>query len=379
MDTCDVLIVGGGPAGSSCARALRKADVDVVLLDKANFPRDKVCAGWITPAVVQELSLDLADYAGTRTLQPITGFRTSMLGGPDILTHFGETVSFGIRRCEFDAYLLDRCQARMHLGCALQTLTPHDDGWVVNNQWKTHIVIGAGGHFCPVARFASGTEMQETSCVLAQEIEFELSPAQRQQCCVAGETPELFFCPDLKGYGWCFRKGNYLNVGLGREGERNLSASVAEFCSFLKTSGKLPFDVHEKFHGHAYRLYHYTPRVSRYASILLIGDSAGLAYSESGEGIRPAIESGLMAAAAIVQARRDRRSDAARQFQVQLAQRFGRPGQWSLGSLLPTQWKRRIAGRLLTSPRFTRQVLLDRWFLHRHQPPWTRMHQYAGI
>ena len=49
MDTCDALVVGGGPAGSSCARALERAGLDVVVLDRASFPRDKVCAGWVTP------------------------------------------------------------------------------------------------------------------------------------------------------------------------------------------------------------------------------------------------------------------------------------------------------------------------------------------
>ncbi|MGH8709796.1 MAG: FAD-dependent oxidoreductase, partial [Burkholderiales bacterium] len=48
-DSCDVLIVGGGPAGSTCAWQLVRASFDVLVLDKHTFPRDKVCAGWITP------------------------------------------------------------------------------------------------------------------------------------------------------------------------------------------------------------------------------------------------------------------------------------------------------------------------------------------
>jgi flavin-dependent dehydrogenase len=48
---CDVLIVGGGPAGSVCARQLGDAGFDVVVLDKKTFPRDKFCAGWITPVL----------------------------------------------------------------------------------------------------------------------------------------------------------------------------------------------------------------------------------------------------------------------------------------------------------------------------------------
>src|SRR5687768_17483918 len=51
VDSCDALVVGGGPAGSTCARALRNAGWDVIVLDRARFPRDKVCAGWVTPGV----------------------------------------------------------------------------------------------------------------------------------------------------------------------------------------------------------------------------------------------------------------------------------------------------------------------------------------
>src|SRR5580765_6588487 len=113
MDTCDVLIVGGGPAGSSCAWRLRKSGLDVVVLDKQVFPRDKVCGGWITPAVLSELEIDACEYAQRRVLQPITGFRTGCIGGEMIETTYGATVSYGIRRREFDEYLLRRSGARL--------------------------------------------------------------------------------------------------------------------------------------------------------------------------------------------------------------------------------------------------------------------------
>ena len=71
-ESCDVLIVGGGPAGSACARQLGRAGFDVLILDKSQFPRDKVCAGWITPQVVEELEIDTRDYQQGRVLQPIT-------------------------------------------------------------------------------------------------------------------------------------------------------------------------------------------------------------------------------------------------------------------------------------------------------------------
>ena len=82
MVTCDVVIVGGGPAGSACAWKLRQAGLDVVVIDSANFPRDKVCAGWITPQVIDDLRLDVDDYRAGRTFQPITGFRVGLIGRP---------------------------------------------------------------------------------------------------------------------------------------------------------------------------------------------------------------------------------------------------------------------------------------------------------
>ena len=81
MDSCDVLIVGGGPAGSTLAWKLRNRGLDVMILDKSAFPRDKVCAGWITPATTDLLHIDTDEYARQRVLQPITGFRTGIIGG----------------------------------------------------------------------------------------------------------------------------------------------------------------------------------------------------------------------------------------------------------------------------------------------------------
>src|SRR5262249_10819242 len=123
MDACDVLIVGGGPAGSSCAWKLREAGLDVLVIDRAVFPRDKVCAGWITPQVAEELQLDCAHYRRGRTLQPITGFRTGLVDDPEeIETRYQRSVSFGIRRCEFDQYLLCRAGARVRLGTPIASI-----------------------------------------------------------------------------------------------------------------------------------------------------------------------------------------------------------------------------------------------------------------
>src|SRR5262245_56970319 len=133
METCDVLVVGGGPAGSTCAWKLRQAGADVLVIDQATFPRDKLCAGWITPPVIDTLQLDTEGYAAQRTFQPITGFRTGVIGSSrDVRTGYDAPVSYGIRRCEFDDYLLRRSRARVREGTPVKTIVRQNGRWLIN-------------------------------------------------------------------------------------------------------------------------------------------------------------------------------------------------------------------------------------------------------
>ncbi|MBI3481126.1 MAG: NAD(P)/FAD-dependent oxidoreductase [Nitrosomonadales bacterium] len=367
MESCDVLIVGGGPAGSSCAWQLRRHGLDVMVMDKANFPRDKVCAGWITPALVQALHLDTGDYARQHVLQPITAFRTGLIDGGELETHYPSIVSFGIRRYEFDDYLLQRSGARLHLGQPLKSLQRDGKQWIVNNAISTPLVIGAGGHFCPVARMMGAKLGADEAAISAKEIEFEMSLAQRENCQVKGDTPELYFCRDMRGYGWCFRKGNYLNIGLGRERSHLLSEQLKNFCGFLKQRGRIPQDIPDSFHGHAYLPYGHANRKRCDDGMLLVGDAAGLAYPQSGEGIRPAVESGLIAAATILEAKGDYSSEQLLPYSSRLLVRFGAAKKSD--SSEPSFLRKYFAGMLLDSKWFTRHIVLDRWFLHTHQEP----------
>lgn len=339
----------------------------VTVLDKAQFPRDKVCAGWITPAVVQALQLDTEAYAGERVLQPITAFRTGLIGGGEVETRYQGTVSFGIRRCEFDDYLLQRAGARLRLGQTLKSLERRGRLWLVNDAITTPLIIGAGGHFCPVARFLGANLGASEPAVTAKEIEFRMDAEQVADCRVRADTPELYFCRDLKGYGWCFRKGDYLNVGLGREGNQGLAEQLGEFCDFLRQRGRIPRNIPDKFHGHAYLQYGHSRRKLLDDGVLLVGDAAGLAYPESGEGIRPAVESGLIAAAAVAEAGEDYRGQRLQAYADRLRARFG-PEAGPSGNRIPGFLHELIARALLGSGWLTRRVVLDRWFLHTQQP-----------
>jgi len=367
---CDAVIVGGGPAGSACARALRLAGLDVLVLDAAVFPRDKVCAGWITPQVVTSLELDVEEYRRVRTFQPISGFHVGLIdGGAGTETQYGREVSFGIRRCEFDHYLLQRSGARVEAGTPVTSLRRDGDHWIVNGRIRTPLLVGAGGHFCPVARHVNAESGKAAGApvVVAQEAEFRVDTAASGS--VQGEAPELYFCRDFKGYGWCFRKGEYLNVGLGRLDRRSLPRATAEFLGFLTATGRIPRDVLPRWRGHAYAVYETPHRRVVDSGVMLIGDAAALAYAQSGEGIRPAIESGLMAAAVAVRANGDYSVAQLEPYADRLRARFGAGSvSTALSKAVPDGLGAAVGRRLLSAPAFVRHVVLDRWFLHRHQP-----------
>jgi menaquinone-9 beta-reductase len=366
VERFEAVVVGGGPAGSTCAWKLRRAGLDVVVLDRARFPRDKVCAGWLTPPVVAELELDTTAYRdGGRVFQPITGFRTSRMGAPEIETRYPEPVSYGIRRCELDHYLLQRAGVPVRAE-AVADLRRQGEGWLVNERIQTPLLVGAAGHFCPVARHL-GARRAGPEVVAAQEIEFVMDPRQQRECRIDPEVPELFFTRDLRGYGWCFRKQDCLNVGFGRLDDRRFGAHVEEFASFLARERRVPGDTPRRFKGHAYSVYPLTARPLLDDGVLLVGDAAGLAYGESGEGIRPAVESGLLAARTILAAQGRYTRESLSPYREAIESRFGPRRQEE-----PPPHRRSftaIAGAAVLRSRWlTRRLVIERWFLHAHAP-----------
>jgi flavin-dependent dehydrogenase len=362
MRTYDVVIVGGGPAGGACARALELAGAHAVLLERERLPREKPCAGWVTPAVFDALGLAPADYARNgRTLQPFTAFAVSVMDGPTVQTNFPDVVSYGIRRSEFDAMILRTLRTPVLEATPLVALRRQGGQWILNDSIAAPIVVGAGGHFCPVARQVARAASRHA--VLARGIELRLDPGE--QCAVEGPVPELFFCRDLEGYGWCIRKGEYLNVGIGRRRGEGFRSHVAAFASFLRESGRVPSRVTDWRHwrGHAYTLAG-DGTCAIGDGVVLIGDAAGLAARESGEGIAPAIESALAATSTIVGAAGDYSRENLQPYADWVSNRA--PGR-SVGGSLRAHVPAVVGRTLLYSPAFARMVV-EHWFLRSPAP-----------
>jgi geranylgeranyl reductase family protein len=139
--TCDVLVVGAGPAGSAVAAALARAGRDVLLVESRAHPRPKACAEYASPRIVEELmTLGLADGAWRPDALPLTGMR--VIRGQDAVhmgyrDHDGPRPSWGLDRQKFDAELAAHAVAS---GARLLERTSFEEA-----HWRGG-VGGLGGH-----------------------------------------------------------------------------------------------------------------------------------------------------------------------------------------------------------------------------------------
>ncbi len=293
MTESDVIIVGGGPAGSSCAWALQRAGQQVLILDRKAFPRMKLCAGWITPRVWRMLGVSPEAYPhGLIHLKRlIFHFRGKRIP----LT----TRQYSIRRYEFDHWLLQRSGAPV-IRHTVRHIREEGPYFVIDEQFRCRFLVGAGGTNCPVYHhfFESHFPRRETDRIATFEEEFPY-PYSDSECYL------WFFDNDLPGYSWYVPKGNgYLNVGIGAKIKALKQRGESLRDHWLALQDKLAalglVEGHAFAHkGHQYFLRHPGMQPQR-GRVYLVGDAAGLATVDMGEGIGPAIHSGLLAARSIL-------------------------------------------------------------------------------
>ncbi len=292
MQLRNVIVVGGGPAGSSCAWRLRRHGRDCLVLDRSVFPRTKLCAGWITPAVLRDLEFTVNEYP-----HGLVTFRS-------LCVHVNgrhwriPTTQHSIRRYEFDEWLLRRSGAAVER-YDVKRIERTSVGFRIDDRFECRYLVGAGGTHCPVARtfFDDLNPRGRDTLIVTQEAEFEHEV-------VNPDCHLWFFEEGLPGYSWYVPKAaDHVNVGVG--GSVSLLDQHRDrirrhwdlLVQKLSREGFIKNTPEPK--GHSYYLRD-RRRVVQMNGAFVIGDAAGLATVDMGEGIHPAIQSGLLAAYAIV-------------------------------------------------------------------------------
>lgn len=292
MQLADAIVVGGGPAGSSCAWKLREAGLDVLVLDRAEFPRTKLCAGWVTPEAIADLELDPDDY-------PLSFMTFEELHLHwKALTVKMKSWQHSIRRYEFDDFLLKRSGAkvRQHMVRAIDRDGPD---YVIDGAFRSKYLVGAGGTRCPVYRSVFHDLNPRSSILQTATYEQEFPYDWKNPDC------HLWFFDDgLPGYAWYVPKANgHINVGLGGMAEKlkHRGRTVREFWTrFAERLGKRGLVRYENYKptGYSYYLRGNVDIVND-DNAYIVGDAVGLATRDMCEGIGPAVKSGIRAARSI--------------------------------------------------------------------------------
>lgn len=293
MKLWDVVVVGGGPAGSSAAWKLKQAGADVLVLDKERFPRLKLCAGWITPEVVAELEMDPRAYP-----YRFLTFERLHAHLKGLHLRLG-CVQHSIRRFEFDAWLLERSGASVEQHTVRAIRREPGGGYSIDDTYRCRFLIGAGGTRCPVYRSLFREANPRASELQTVTLEHEFPYDWQDPDC------HLWFLEKgLPGYSWYVPKADgWLNIGVGGMAERikrggeDIKTHWARLTERLDR--RLVRGARWEPAGYSYYL-RGEVRVARIDDAFVTGDAAGLATRDMCEGIGPAVRSGIRAARAIL-------------------------------------------------------------------------------
>jgi len=280
MKRFDVLVVGGGPAGSTTAYRLADAGASVLLVDKATFPRDKACGGGLTMRAVRQCPVDPSPVVEEEVDVVELRFRY----GSSVTRRGRVPLIRMTQRRHLDAFLLDAAREK---GVEVREGTTIDV-----TRAPADVIVGADG--------ANGTTAKALGLGagivhgVAYEGNVPYGVVDRER--YGGRAVvELADIPG--GYGWVFAKGDHVNVGVGAwqsEGPR-IREHLARVCD---AHGLRPEQL-EGLRGHRLPLRRPGVPIANERG-LLVGDAAGLIDPASGDGMYECFVSSKLAAAAIL-------------------------------------------------------------------------------
>ncbi len=294
--SCDIVVLGGGPAGSAAAATAAQAGHSVALVDKAVFPRDKLCGGLFTG----RSRLRYREIFGRDIPEKLFEERRKIafhLDGKDMGRMDDVPPMYLSMRWDLDHHLLQLAEtagAELLLGQRGTELDLEAGALRLRSGavLRYKVLIGADGVNSAVARALFGRAFDPQTIGFA--LEKELPPLSNPD--IASTVRVDFNAADW-GYGWSFPKRGSTTVGIGGVQVRNpdMKARLRAYGALLDQG-----DV-EGMKGHFLPFGDFKKRPGK-GNVVLAGDAAGFVDPITGEGIGYALESGQMAAQAGIEA-----------------------------------------------------------------------------
>jgi geranylgeranyl reductase family protein len=295
----DVIIAGAGPAGTVAAYDLAIQGVRVLILEKSQFPRCKVCGAGLTHKILEEIPYDISPVIETT----IRSVRFSGKFNEIFTRHASDPIMYCTMRDKLDAFMLDKAvtagavvRFNEHV-TGLSQQPDHAEVTTKKSSYRTKLVIGADGASGIVAR-AAGLR-RDIEMGLAWEAEVEAPP---ELVASLSETVFLDWGTLPGGYAWMFPKSDHLSIGVG--GPATLSHHMMPYYEkFLRMFIGEPFQK-SKIVNRKPKIQSWPIPVRRKKGpfhngrVVVAGDAAGLTDPMTGEGIWYAVKSGRMAAQA---------------------------------------------------------------------------------
>lgn len=282
----DVIVVGAGPAGATLGYMLADSGYDVLGVDKAHFPRKKLCAGgitWKTKTLVEKIFQ--VQFEDTFPIKHTSNTVFLYEGSKEIVRCQAPKPFLNVERASYDSELVSLAQKK---GCQFifgERVQQYD---VADNVITTHsglqltakIIVSAEGANSRIRNRRLSIRQRRAAMGLALQVDIPIENCRKE---FQDPVMRIFFGFSNFGYGWIFPFGDYFKIGIFGLILKNKSM-VHNFKVFLSKVAELDTREMMPFEGHLIPTEIFV-RQPGAEQVLLIGDAAGLTDPYSGEGI----------------------------------------------------------------------------------------------
>jgi geranylgeranyl reductase family protein len=300
----DLIVVGGGPAGASCAWKAASIGLDVVLIEKAHHPRHKLCGGALSPRTKDIIDFDLTpaiDREG-HAVKVISSEGTIVTAVRDDFS------GYLIKRPVFDSYILKMAKdsgVQVVEGTQVVSVEQLRKGvraLVRGDSFKGHLIVGADGVNSTVARslnLKNKWSPNEFTLCIAADVSVDPSQIQLKMSLNGSKENtaiEMYLGVVDWGFGWCFPKSDEISIGIGARMDKVSDLRPFWKAFKIKLAEEKGFDL-GNIESHSHRIPYSKPDgVYSGRRTMLVGDAAGLVSPVISEGIYYAMKSGIIAA-----------------------------------------------------------------------------------